>query len=123
MKVNEGILGVLLYTGGILLALFRPPVDRAACITFPGGKGASGINPFFLALELGMVIVGSVLLALEHDFKNSYAKNGWIGVTSGLGAAIIGGHSNITAVFLFGVALATPGLIAYKVGGRENAGG
>ncbi|WP_010478566.1 hypothetical protein [Thermococcus zilligii] len=120
MRADERILGVLLYAGGIALALFRPPVDRAACITVPEGKAVRGVNPFFLALELGLVMVGSVLLS--QDLKNSHARNGWVGVTSGLGIAIIGGCADLHEVFLFGVALAVLGLLV-KVGGKKNAGG
>ncbi|ASJ05872.1 hypothetical protein [Thermococcus pacificus] len=123
MNADERIPGALLYTGGIVLAFLRPPVDRIACITVPGGKVTSGINPFFLALEFGLVMVGSVLLALKHDFKNSHAKNGRISVASGLGVAFIGGYSGLRAVLLFGVMLATFGLVLYKVGGMRDADG
>ncbi|WP_297476928.1 hypothetical protein [Thermococcus sp.] len=123
MKAGEELLGLVLYLSGILLAVVRPPVDRMACMTVPGGKVAEAVNPFFLTAEVGLVLAGSVLLSAGHNFKSGFTKLGWIGVASGLGVAFVGGYSGLRAVFLFGVLLATLGLVLYKLGGMRNANG
>ncbi len=123
MRAVEGLLGLILYLSGILLAVIRPPVDRMACMTVPGGKVAEAVNPFFLTVEVGLVLAGSVLLSAGHNFKSGFTKLGWIGVASGLGIAFVGGYSGLRVVFLFGVLLATFGLTIYKFGGMKNAYG
>ena len=123
MRAVEGLLGLILYLSGILLAVVRPPVDRMAGMIVPGGKVAEAVNPFFLTVEVGLVLAGSVLLSAGHNFKSGFTKLGWIGVASGLGIAFVGGYSGLRAVFLFGVLLATFGLAIYKFGGMKNAYG
>ncbi|WP_297459882.1 hypothetical protein [Thermococcus sp.] len=123
MRAVERVAGIILYIGGIVMALFYPPLERAACMTVPGGKVAGAVNPFFLTVEVGLVLAGSVLLSAGHNFKSGFTKLGWIGVASGLGIAFVGGYSGLRVVFLFGVLLATFGLAIYKFGGMKNAYG
>ncbi len=123
MKAVERVAGMILYLGGIVLTLLYPPVERAVCMTAPGGNVAEAVNPFFLTVEVGLVLIGSAFLSAGHNFRNSFAKLGWIGVASGLGVAFVGGYSGLRAVFLFGVLLATFGLAIYKFGGMKNACG
>ncbi len=115
--------GFGLYFTGILLGILKPPIERLACMILPSGEVCTGINTPLLALELGLVMFGSVLAGLSHGFRNTQQLNGWLGLTTGLGAAFIGGHSGIWSLFLFGVVLSTLGLMLYRVGRQKNAGG
>ncbi|ASJ05120.1 MULTISPECIES: hypothetical protein [Thermococcus] len=110
------VAGGLAYLLGIGLSLVRPPIERLACVEVPSGRVCTGVNTPLLLIELGLVVVGALLLGLDHGFKNDHELNGWLGVAIGLGTAFIGGYSGIWVVFLFGVALATLGLLVYKVG-------
>ncbi|AMQ18307.1 hypothetical protein [Thermococcus peptonophilus] len=119
MNINEKLAGEVLYALALVLSVIRPPVDRLACTVLPSGEVCTGINPFFLTLHLGLVMIGSLLVALGHPFKNTHERNGWLGVVSGLGIAIIGGFSELNEVVIFGALLATLGLLLYKLGGLK----
>lgn len=119
MKVNEKLAGGIIYALGLALAVVRPPVDRLACTVLPSGEACTGINPFFLTLYVGLVMVGSLLVALGHPFKNTHERNGWLGVAGGVGTAFIGGYSGLMEVALFGAILAILGLLLYKLGGSR----
>ena len=123
MGVEERIAGLALYLGGIVLSILRPPVDRMACMTVPGGEVQEGINPFFLTVELFLIMLGSVILSFDHEFRNYRMRNGWIGLTAGIGVAFMGGYSGLEMIFAFGVLLATIGLLLYKIGGMRDAHG
>lgn len=119
MKVDEKLAGGVFYALGLALSVIRPPIDRAACTVLPSGEACTTINPFFFALYTGLVMFGSLLIALGHSFKNVRTRNGWLGVSSGLGIAIIGGFSGLNEVVIFGALLATLGLLLYKLGGSK----
>ncbi|WP_367884414.1 hypothetical protein [Thermococcus sp. JCM 11816] len=87
MSARNWLEGVL-YALGLALSVIRPPIDRAACTVLPpSGEACTTINPFFFALYIGLVMFGSLLIALGHSFKNARTRNGWLGVSSGLGIA------------------------------------
>ena len=123
MGAEKRIAGLALYLGGIVLSVLRPPVDRMACMTVPGGEVPKGVNPFFLTVELFLVMLGSVILSFDHEFRNYHMRNGWIGLTAGIGVAFMDGYSGLEAIFAFGVILATIGLLLYKIGGMRDAHG
>ncbi len=123
MGAKERLAGLALYLGGIVLSILRPPVDRMACMRVPGGEVPEGINPFFLIVELFLIMLGSAILSLDHEFRNYHVRNGWVGLTTGLGVAFIGGYSGLEMIFAFGVLLATIGLFLYKIGGMKDAHG
>ncbi|RLF91241.1 hypothetical protein DRN82_02515 [Thermococci archaeon] len=115
--------GLIVYLLGIALSIVRPPLDRLACIDMTTGQVMTGINPFFLVLELGLIMVGALFLALNHEFKNYHERNGWLAVSTGLGFAFVGGYSKIYELLLFGIALATLGIIVYKIGRVKHGSG
>jgi hypothetical protein len=119
MKVNEKLAGGMLYALGLALAVVRPPVDRLTCTVLPSGETCMGINPFFLTLYIGLVMVGSLLVVLGYPFKNAHERNGWLGVASGVGIAFIGSHAGLVEVIIFGIVLTILGLLLYKLGGSE----
>ncbi|ASJ16465.1 hypothetical protein A3L04_04935 [Thermococcus chitonophagus] len=114
--------GLGVYLLGIALSVVRPPLERLACINMTTGQVMTRINPFFLVLELGLIMIGALFIALNYEFKNYHERNGWLAVSTGLGFAFIGGYSKIYELFLFGVVLATLGIIVYKIG-RAKYGG
>jgi len=120
MKGKKPI-GFTLYFLGIALGITKPPVERLACMKLPGGEVCRGINTPLLLVELGFIMIGALLIGFGHEFKNRRELNGWLGVATGLGIAIVGGCSQITELFGFGVVLATIGLLVYKFGRREDA--
>ncbi|NJE09464.1 hypothetical protein [Thermococcus sp. MAR1] len=120
--MSKKLAGLMVYLLGIGLGVAKPPVERLACMKVPSGEVCTGVNTPLLLIELGLVMVGALLLGLDHGFKNDHELNGWLGVAIGLGTAFIGGYSEIWVVFLFGVALATLGLLLYKVGGKHGNG-
>jgi hypothetical protein len=119
MRISEKVAGGVLYALGVILAILRPPMDRAACTVLPGGEVCEAINPFFFVLEIGLVILGALLVALGYPFKNARQLNGWLGVASGLGIAFVGGYAGLKEMVIFGAALATLGIIIYKLGGAR----
>ncbi|EHR79318.1 hypothetical protein OCC_07526 [Thermococcus litoralis DSM 5473] len=119
MRIGEKVAGGVLYALGLILAILRPPMDRAACTVLPGGEVCEAINPFFLTLEVGLVMAGSLFVALGYPFKNARQLNGWLGVASGLGIAFVGGYAGLKGIVIFGAALATLGIILYKLGGLK----
>ena len=123
MRVEERIAGLAFYLSGIVLSILRPPVDRMACMTVPGGEVQEGINSFIFTVELFPIMLGSVIFSLDHEFRNYHMRNGWIGLATGLGVAFMGGYSGLEAIFAFGVLLATIGLFLYKIGGMRDAHG
>ncbi|CAD5244853.1 hypothetical protein [Thermococcus camini] len=118
---GKKVVGLMVYLLGIGLGIAKPPVERLACMKVPSGEVCTGVNTPLLLIELGLVAVGALLLGLDHGFKNDQELNGWLGVSTGLGFAIIGGYARITELLLFGVALATIGLLVYKVGRAGHA--
>ncbi|AMM54643.1 hypothetical protein [Pyrococcus kukulkanii] len=115
--------GLVVYLLGIALSVVRPPLERLACIDMTTGQVMTRINPFFLVLELSLIMVGSLFLALNHEFKNYHERNGWMAVSTGLGFAFVGGYSEIYELSLFGVVLAILGMIVYKIGRAKYGGG
>ncbi|QDA32544.1 hypothetical protein FH039_11075 [Thermococcus indicus] len=122
MNVKKAF-GGFLYLLGLALGFLRPPIERLACMKIPSGEACTGINMPLLAVELGFIMAGALLMGLGHGFKNPHELNGWLGVAIGLGTAFVGGYSGIWVVFLFGVSLATLGLLVYKVGRVKHAHG
>ncbi|AFK22996.1 hypothetical protein [Pyrococcus sp. ST04] len=120
MKITEKQAGLALYIFGIGLAVIRPPVERLACINLVTGEVCRGINPFFLILEIGLIMSGAVFLMLSQNFYNVHERNGWLGVVTGLGIAFVGGYSGLRILALFGITLATIGLLMYKYGRVKN---
>ena len=111
--------GLLLYISGVGLGIVRPPVERLACMVVPSGEVCTGINTPLLAVELVLVMLGALVVGFSSDFRNTHQLNGWLGVATGLGVAIVGGYAGLDVLALFGAALATIGLILYKWGDRE----
>ncbi|WP_297466964.1 hypothetical protein [Thermococcus sp.] len=109
-------MGLVLYLLGIGLGIARPPLERLACMAIPSGKVLTRVNVPLLTVELALIMLGSLLIGLSHDFKNTHRLNGWLAVSSGLGTAIIAGYAGIESLFLFGVVLATLGLVVYNLG-------
>ncbi|ACV23909.1 hypothetical protein [Methanocaldococcus fervens] len=107
--------GLLIYFSGICLGIIKPPIERLACIKIPSNEVCIGINTNMLAFELALIIIGALLMGISGNFKNSFQLNGWLSITTGLGAAIIGGYAGIYPLIIFGVILATLGLILYKL--------
>ncbi|AFN03101.1 hypothetical protein PFC_00635 [Pyrococcus furiosus COM1] len=108
------LIGGIIYTLGFILTVIRPPVDRVACMTLPGGEVCEGINMFFLLLETGIVLVGATLITLGHNFKSKCKERGWIFLAGGLGIGFIGGYSRILEVALFGAMLVTLGVMEVR---------
>jgi len=117
---GKKIVGFVLYFIGIALGIARPPVERLACMKIPSGEVCEGINTPSLLIELGIIMVGALLMGLGHGFRNNHELNGWLGISMGLGIAIVGGYSGIDVLLLFGAALATVGLLVYKLGRRGD---
>jgi len=111
--------GFVVYFAGISLGIVRPPVERLACMVVPSGEVCTGINTPLLVIELLLVMLGALLVGFSNDFRNTHQLNGWLGVATGIGTAIVGGYAGIDALTLFGAVLATLGLILYKLGGRK----
>ena len=111
--------GFVVYHAGIGLGIARPPVERLACMVVPSGEVWTRINTPLLVIELLLVMIGALLMGLSSDFRNTHQLNGWLGVATGLGVAIVGGYAGLDALALFGAALGTLGLILYKLGGRK----
>jgi len=109
--------GFFLYFLGIGLGIVMPPVERLACMMVSSGEVCTGINILLLTIELSLMMLGALLISLSHFFKSSHHFSGFLGVSTGLGIALIGGYAGLNALALFGVALATLGLILYKAGG------
>ncbi|WP_461866442.1 hypothetical protein [Thermococcus sp.] len=118
---GKKIAGFVLYFLGIAMGIAKPPVERLACIRLPSGEVCKGINTPLLAIELGLVMLGSLLFGLSHNFRNTHELNGWLGVATGLGMGIIGGYAGIDSLLLLGALLATFGLILYKLGRGKHA--
>lgn len=116
---TKKLVGFVIYFAGIGLGIARPPIERLACMVVPSGEVWTRINTPLLVIELLLVMLGALLMGLSGDFRNTHKLNGWLGVSTGLGAGIIGGYAGIDTLTLFGVALATLGLILYKLGGRK----
>ncbi len=121
--MSKKLAGLMVYLLGIGLGVAKPPVERLACMKVPSGEVCTGINTSLLLIELGLVAVGALLLGLGHGFKNDHELNGWLGLSSGLGIAIIGGYSSILSLFVFGATLSILGLVLYKVGRAKHAHG
>ncbi|AEH24102.1 hypothetical protein PYCH_04120 [Pyrococcus yayanosii CH1] len=121
--MSKKLAGLMVYLLGTGLGIAKPPIERLACMEVPSGDVCTGVNTPLLILELGLVMMGALLMGLSHGFKNHHELNGWLGVSSGLGVAIIGSYAGIMELFLLGVTLATLGLLVYKVGRAENAHG
>lgn len=85
MNVSEKLAGGVLYTLALVLSVIRPPVDRLACTVLPSGEACTTINPFFFALYIGLVMFGSLLIALGHSFK--MPAHGTAGLESQAGSA------------------------------------
>lgn len=109
--------GFVLYFLGIGLGILMPPVERLACMMVPSGEVCTGINILLLTIGLTLMMLGALLISLSHFFKSSHQFNGFLGVATGLGIGLIGGYAGLNALALFGVVLATLGLILYKAGG------
>ncbi len=109
-------MGWVLYLLGIVLGIAKPSVERLACMAIPSGKVPTRVNVSLLTGELGLMMLGSLLIGLSHGFKNTHRLNGWLAVSSGLGTAIIAGYAGIEGLLLFGVVLATLGLVVYNLG-------
>ncbi|MBP1911172.1 hypothetical protein [Thermococcus stetteri] len=117
MEINEKLAGGVLYALGLALSFLKPPIDRAAGTVLPSGGVCTTINPFFLTLYVGLVVVGSLLISLGHTFRNTHERSRWLGVASGVGIAFIGSYAGLNEAALFGAVLATIGLLLYKLGG------
>ncbi len=116
MRVGEKQAGLVLYILGIALPIAKPPVERPACIDVVTGEVCKGVDLFFLILEVGLMMSGAVFLMLSQDFRNDHERNGWLGIATGLGIAFVSGYSGLEVLALFGVILATIGLLVYKYG-------
>ncbi|WP_297550659.1 hypothetical protein [Thermococcus sp.] len=92
-------MGLVLYLMGIGLGIARPPLERLACMAIPSGKVLTRVNVPLLTVELALIMLGSLLIGLSHDFKNTHRRNGWLAVSSGLGTAIIAGYAGIESLF------------------------
>ncbi|AEC51035.1 hypothetical protein PNA2_0117 [Pyrococcus sp. NA2] len=106
--------GLLLYFIGLGVSIVKPPVERLACMDLSTGKVMMGINYPLLLLELGLIFIGSYLMASTHKFKNAHAMSSFMSLASGVGAALIGLSANSLVISLFGIVLAALGLILYK---------
>ncbi|HII60517.1 TPA: hypothetical protein HA331_01935 [Pyrococcus horikoshii] len=104
------VLGIILYLSGLVMSIVKPPIERLACMVVPSGEVCTGVNPIILSIELGLILLGSMLLA-----QCSKEKLGWMAVSTGVGIAIIGGYSGLSSLVLLGAVLGSMGLVVYKL--------
>jgi len=74
--MSKKLAGLMVYLLGIGLGVVKPPVERLTCMKVSSGEVCTGINTSPLLIELALVMVGALLLGLDHGFKTPL-QGGW----------------------------------------------